>query len=304
MRGVPGAGRGRGRRARRRVVRRARQLPRQRVRGGGRHRRALRRSALRVARGGALVGGPRAHSLRRNPAWCRTKQQDADDSRASAARALSLEREETLSRGQAAHTFLHERVEHLSIRRLCTIDSLCSRYREKALLRSRAYPESSLSGLVDKAASPDLPSRLELLLRPRSLLLFADEFYELYVHVIAARAADEISESHTKTAGALVSSVCSGGEVVLESEDDVCPRFPNKDTRRLVRSSETNEKTPLSLLGAPDHTLPTHSGVMRTRPLFGQALRERPSGGRGQGRGTRLRRAFDAVVFSLLGRDS
>merc|ERR1712060_583716 len=39
-------------------------------------------------------------------------------------------------------------------------------------------------GLVDKKARPDLPRRFEVLLQPRSLLVFADEAYELYVHWI------------------------------------------------------------------------------------------------------------------------
>eukprot|EP00746_Dinoflagellata_sp_MGD_P146118 gnl/MRDRNA2_/MRDRNA2_78634_c0_seq1.p1 gnl/MRDRNA2_/MRDRNA2_78634_c0~~gnl/MRDRNA2_/MRDRNA2_78634_c0_seq1.p1 ORF type:complete len:574 (-),score=90.64 gnl/MRDRNA2_/MRDRNA2_78634_c0_seq1:161-1882(-) len=50
-------------------------------------------------------------------------------------------------------------------------------------------------GLIDKAARPDLPSRFEILLRPRSLLVFRCAAYSLYVHHILSATSDCISGS-------------------------------------------------------------------------------------------------------------
>jgi len=68
------------------------------------------------------------------------------------------------------------------------------RFHDAVAVLSLEGPALIRFGLVDKAASPELPGRVELLLRPRSLLVFSGAFYALYVHVIASRAADPITE--------------------------------------------------------------------------------------------------------------
>lgn len=51
-------------------------------------------------------------------------------------------------------------------------------------------------GLVEKRARPDLPPRVEVLLRPGSLLVMHAEAYELYVHSIEHTALDRTAEGH------------------------------------------------------------------------------------------------------------
>merc|ERR1712014_438950 len=79
-------------------------------------------------------------------------------------------------------------------------------------------------GLVGKAARPDLPSRLELLLRPRSLLLFRGDAYELYVHSVPHTVEDTVG---TACCNLLVSNAVLG-EVVRRA-----PRRTSVTLRRI-----------------------------------------------------------------------
>ena len=94
---------------------------------------------------------------------------------------------------------------------------------EAARSPPRLEPRRVAAGLVDKLASPSLPPRVELLLRPRSLLVFSGDFYSLYVHLIAARPADEIS------------SLCANRKAAHVQVGDVVPRALRRTSLTLRR---------------------------------------------------------------------
>eukprot|EP00927_Polykrikos_kofoidii_P040054 TRINITY_DN34304_c0_g1_i1.p1 TRINITY_DN34304_c0_g1~~TRINITY_DN34304_c0_g1_i1.p1 ORF type:complete len:698 (+),score=97.79 TRINITY_DN34304_c0_g1_i1:103-2196(+) len=86
--------------------------------------------------------------------------------------------------------------------------------------------------LVEKQLRPDLPRRLELLLRPRSLLLFSGEAYELYVHAVPHELQDVLSED------------CANLDAARAGVGEAVPRSQRRTSLTLRRLKHVSARRP------------------------------------------------------------